>query len=116
MTTEVTGEMPDFLRRAAAPPADPPAREPRQRRTSRRAAPAEPEAAKPTRAPRKPRAAKKEVKERAAVGTITISVKEYASHRVTAFQREFVKMHKILAPLPAKVRPQILDELKKVFG
>lgn len=36
--------------------------------------------------------------------------------RVTAFQREFVKLHKILAPLPAKVRPQILAELGKVFG
>lgn len=65
---------------------------------------------KPVRKPREPKA------ERAAPETVKISIKDYAEMRVTAFQREFVKLHKILAPISAKARNQIIAELQKVFG
>jgi hypothetical protein len=115
MTTEVTGEMPDFLRRAAAlPAADPPAREPRQRRTNRRAAASETPPEKPA---RKPRAAKKEVKERAAPETIKVTLKEFATMRVGEDNaKAFVKVHGLLSELSKGARGKVLAELQKVLG
>lgn len=115
--TEATGEMPEFLRRAAAPPADPPpAREPRQRRTSRRAAAPETAPEKPARVPRKPRAAKKETKERAAPETIKVDLREYADMRCAPVAKEFLKIHKIMSGVSALARGKLLTELQKVFS
>lgn len=116
--TEATGEMPEFLRRAAAPPADPPpAREPRQRRTNRRAAAPETAPEKPARAPRKPRAAKKETKERAAPETIKVTLKEYAVMRVGEDNaKAFLKAHTALMGIVKSSRAKVLDELQKVLG
>lgn len=89
-----------------------PERQPRQRRAPKATvAETAPEAVKP-----KKERKKREPKERVAPDTIKIGIKEYAEMRVTAFQREFVKLHKILAPVPAKARLQIIAELNKVFG
>lgn len=117
MTTETAGEMPEFLRRTSTAPTEPPAREPRQRRTNRRAAPAETSATKPERAPRKPRAAKKEVKERTAPDTIKVTLKEYAVMRVGEDNaKAFLKAHAALMGILKGSRGKVLAELQKVLG
>lgn len=110
-----------------APPAAAPARQPRQKRKPKaeaeppkvrkpRAVKPETEATPAPASPKKARKPREPKAERAAPETIKIGIKEYAEMRVTAFQREFVKLHKILVGIPGKARTQIIAELQKVFG
>lgn len=114
MTDQATGDMPDFLKRAAAPPEAAPAREPRQRRTTRRTAAPETPSEKPA---RKPRVAKKEAKERAAPETIKVTLKEFATMRVgEEHAKTFIKVHGLLSELSKGARGKVLAELSKVLG
>lgn len=93
---------------------------PRQKRKPREAAapkaPRKPRVAAAPEAPAEPAKVRKPREAKVEPDTIKIGIKEYAEMRVTAFQREFVKLHKILAPIPGKARTQIIAELQKVFG
>lgn len=118
--TDTTGDMPWMQPQPPAPEAAP-ARQPRQKRKPKEAAAPKirkPRAVKPTveAAPAPTPKLRKEKAERMAPETVKVSIKDYAEMRVTAYQREFVKLHKILAPIAQKARAQIIAELTKVLG